>query len=215
MLGWWRFDEQSGDTVADASGNGNNGIVTGSPQWRPSAGRIGGALLLKNGSVRITEEAPFDITDAITISVWTRIDTFDKWWQALVTKGDSSWRLHKSDDRNSLEFACNGLQSPGEGAACAKGNRIISDGRWHHIVATYDGSRVALYVDGELDASCPASGRLQTNDYPVCIGDNAEQSGRYWNGWIDDVRIYSYALNEAEITALYKASQESIPLSDR
>jgi serine/threonine protein kinase/tetratricopeptide (TPR) repeat protein len=210
MLGWWRFDEQSGTTAADASGNGNDGIVTGSPQWRPSAGRIGGALLLRNSSVQISEEAPFDVTGEISVSVWTRIDTLDKWWQALVTKGDASWRLHRSGDADCLEFACNGLLSSSGGAASAKGNRVISDGRWHHIVATYDGMRIGLYVDGELDASCPASGRLQTNDQPVCIGDNAEQSGRHWNGWIDDVRIYSYALNEAEIAALYKAGQESV-----
>ena len=41
------------------------------------------------------------------------------------------------------------------------------------------------------------------------VGDNADQPGRYWNGWIDDVRIYSYALNEAEITTLYTAGQEA------
>jgi len=205
LLGWWKFDEQSGTTAADASGNGNEGIVTGSSQWRPAAGRLCGALLLRNSSVRIVEEAPFDVTDALTISVWTRIDTLDKWWQALITKGDNSWRLHRSGDADCLEFACSGLQSSGGGAACAKGSRVISDGRWHHIVATYDGRRIALYVDGALDASCPASGRLQTNDQPVCLGDNAEQPGRYWNGCIDDVRLYSYALSAAEIAELYRA----------
>jgi len=210
LLGWWRFDEPSGRDVADASGNGNDGLVVGTPQWRPSAGRIGGAILLRNSSVRFAEEAPFDVTDAITISVWTRVDRLDKWWQALVTKGDTSWRLHRSGDADCLEFTCDGLQSPVGGAACAKGNRVICDGRWHHVVATYDGSRIALYSDGELDASFSAWGRLQTNDQPVCIGDNAEQSGRYWNGWIDDVRIYSYALSEAEIAALYSAGQESV-----
>ena len=158
MLGWWRFDEESGSTAADASGNGNDGMVTGSPQWQSSAGRVGRALLLRNGSVQISEEAPFDVTDAITISVWTRVETLDRWWQALVTKGDSSWRLHRSGDADRLEFACDGPQSSGGGAASAKGNRVISDGRWHHIVATYDGSRIALYFDGELDAYCPAFG---------------------------------------------------------
>jgi hypothetical protein len=66
-----------------------------------------------------------------------------------------------------------------------------------------------------LDASCQASGRIQTNDHPVVIGDNAGQPGRYWNGWIDDVRLYSYALGEAEIAALYNAGQESVTPSDR
>jgi serine/threonine protein kinase len=215
MLGWWRLDERSGSTAADASGNGNDGTVTGSPQWQPSAGRIGGALLLRNGSVQIGRESLFDVTEAVTISAWTRIDILDKWWQSLVTKGDTAWRLHRSGDADCLEFTCNGPQSSSGGAASAKGNRAIADGRWHHIVATYDGSRIALYCDGQLDASSPAWGRLQTNDQPVCIGDNAEQPGRYWNGWIDDVRIYSYALSEAEIAALYEAGQKSAAPSVR
>jgi serine/threonine protein kinase len=213
LLGWWKFDEQSGPTVADASGSGNEGMVRGAPQWRPSAGRVGGALVLKSGSVRIAEEAPFDVTGEISVSVWTRVETLDKWWQALVTKGDTAWRLHRSGDTECLEFACNGLQSSEGGAASVQGNRVVSDGRWHHVVATYDGRRMALYFDGALDGSCPASGRLQTNDQPVCIGDNAEQPGRYWTGWIDDVRIYSYALNEAEIAALYQAGQEFVTRS--
>ncbi len=215
MLGWWRLDEPSGSTAADASGNGNDGLVTGSPQWEPSTGRAGGTLLVRNGSVQIGQKAPFNVTEAITISVWTRVETLDKWWQALVTKGDTSWRLHRSGDADCLEFACNGPQSSSGGAASAKSNRVLSDGRWHHVVATYDGSRIALYFDGELDAYCSAWGRLQTNDQPVCIGDNAEQPGRYWNGRIDDVRIYSYALNDAEVAELYEAGQQSASLSDR
>jgi hypothetical protein len=41
----------------------------------------------------------------------------------------------------------------------------------------------------------------------VCIGDNAEQPGRYWNGWIDDVRIYSYALGITQVEGLYAAGK--------
>ncbi|HNS20207.1 MAG TPA: LamG domain-containing protein [Sedimentisphaerales bacterium] len=81
------------------------------------------------------------------------------------------------------------------------------------VVATYDGSRIALYVDGDLDASRPAWGRIRTNDSPVVIGDNAEQAKRYWNGWIDDVRICSYALSKNEIVELFKAGQQSVTSS--
>jgi len=213
LLGWWRLDESSGDTVADASGNGNSGTVTGTAQWQPAGGRIGGALHLNDGFVQIVEEAPFDIAEEITVSTWTRIDAFDRWWQALVTKGDTSWRLHRSGDAHSLEFACSGLQSPQGTSASAQGSRVIDDGRWHHVVATYDGRQIALYVDGDLDASCPAWGKIRTNGQPVVIGDNAEQSGRHWNGWIDDVRVYSCALSAPEVAELYRAGKGSIPAS--
>jgi hypothetical protein len=55
-----------------------------------------------------------------------------------------------------------------------------------------------------LDVKSKAAGTINTNDYPVYIGENAEQTGRFWNGLIDDVRIYNYALSEDEIKALSK-----------
>ncbi len=215
LLGWWRFDEASGNTAVDASGNGNTGTVTGAVQWLPSGAPTGGAFLPRNGSVEVAQEAPFDVTEAISISVWTCVDKLDEWWQALVTKGDSAWRLHRCGEDRSVEFHCNGLQtSDGEPpVAGRKGSHVIDDGQWHHIVATYDGHQIALYVDGRMVASRRAWGRIQTNDYPVCIGDNAEQPGRYWNGWIDDVRIYSYALSEDEIVRLYQSNVHSVTSS--
>ena len=58
-------------------------------------------------------------------------------------------------------------------------------------------------MDGKLDVSGEATGTINTNSWEVLIGENAELPGRFWNGLIDDVRIYSYALSEAEIKALY------------
>ena len=59
-----------------------------------------------------------------------------------------------------------------------------------------------MYVDGRIDVSMPWDRGIETNDYPVFIGENAEQTGRFWNGLIDDVRIFNYALTEDEIAAL-------------
>jgi tetratricopeptide (TPR) repeat protein len=213
LLGRWKLDEQSGDTATDASGIGNTGTATGRWQWQPSAGRMGGAFLSRNGSIRIDREAPFDLADAITVSVWTRVNALDRWWQALLTKGDTSWRLHRSGNADTVEFACSGLHSRSGASVLVEGVQAIDDGRWHCIVATYNGNEVALYVDGELEASREAWGRIQTNDYPVCIGDNAERPGRYWNGWIDDVRIYSYALSKEEIQNLYASGTPSVTTS--
>jgi MSHA biogenesis protein MshQ len=59
-----------------------------------------------------------------------------------------------------------------------------------------------IYVDGKLDASRQGSGPIATNDFPVCIGENIQLTGRCFNGLIDDVRVYNYALSENEIAAL-------------
>jgi beta-galactosidase len=88
-----------------------------------------------------------------------------------------------------------------------RGKRGVNDGKWHHIVGVYDGNKIYLYVDGEIDVSTTTTGSIDRNGREVLIGENAERPGRFWNGLIDDVRIYSYALSEAEIKALYAGKE--------
>ncbi len=58
-----------------------------------------------------------------------------------------------------------------------------------------------IIIDGNEDSSQPASGRINTNNAPVYIGENSENTGRFWNGMIDDVRVYNYALTKEEVEA--------------
>jgi len=60
----------------------------------------------------------------------------------------------------------------------------------------------SLYIDGTLDVSAKTRGQVNINTYPVWIGENAEHSGRGWHGLIDEVRLYNYALSQAEIKSL-------------
>jgi len=154
--------------------------------------------------VEIGRESNFDIADQITVSAWIKVNQFDREWQAVIAKGDTAWRIQRNQSNNSLEFACSGLKIP-SGAPWGNlyGERSVNDGKWHHIAGIYDGSKMYLIIDGNMDTSQPASGRINTNDEPVFIGENSENTGRHWDGLIDDVRIYNYALSEDEITELY------------
>lgn len=85
----------------------------------------------------------------------------------------------------------------------------LNDGIWHHIVGTYNGSKMSLYVDGNLKStSTNYSGVLPLNDDSVWIGRhwNASSTGNFFNGSIDEVRIYSRALSPEEINASYNAN---------
>ncbi len=204
LVALWKLDETSGNIAKDSVGN-NNGTLIGDPQWQPSAGKIRGALELDGDGdfVKIGAESDFDMADQITISTWIKVSQFDKEWQAAIAKGDSAWRIQRNQSEDSLEFACTGLKIP-SGAPWGNlyGKRSVNDGQWHHIAAIYDGSKMYLIIDGDLDSSQPASGRINTNNEPVYIGENSENTGRCWNGLIDDVRVYNYALTKEEVTAL-------------
>jgi len=206
LLAWWRLDEADGNDVVDSSGNSYGGKLVGNPQWRPADGKVGGALEFDgNGDcIQIDEESAFDIEGPITIAAWFKVNTFDKRWQALITKGDTSWRLQRSAEDDTLAFHCTGITSvTSQRPEGIEGRKNVDDEQWHHVVSVYDGSVILLYIDGELDNSSKASGEIKMNDSAVIIGGNSEQSDREWNGLIDEVCIIAGAVDANGVYALY------------
>ncbi len=206
LIAHWQLDESEGVIAADSAG-ANDGTCVGNPQWKPSDGRIDGALEFDGAGdyVNCGNDPVFNLQNAITVSAWVRVEAFSTDWQAIVTKGDSAWRLQSAgtdDAPGTLEFACTGVIVPYTDYGNILGNIRVDDGQWHHVAGVYDGLAISLYVDGVLDVTSVASGRIAVNSYDVLIGENAEQSGRCWQGQIDDVRIYNYALSPYEIAAL-------------
>jgi len=208
LIAHWKLDEASGATAADVTGNGHNGTLVGDPAWQPMGGRVRGALEFDGAGdyVSVADEGGFDITSSITVSAWIKVSAFTRSWQAIVTKGDSSWRLHRSGNTNRINFACSGLS----GAWNVTGSTNVNDGQWHHVAGVYDGTRLYVYVDGAEDASASAWESISTNNYEVRIGENAQATGRQWNGLIDDVRIYGRSLLPAEVQAVATPPELSV-----
>jgi hypothetical protein len=210
LIACWTFDENTGSVAADSSGNGNEGALEGNPVWQPSAGKSRGALAFDGDGddVKVGNESRFDFTGEITVAAWIKINQFDKEWQAIVAKGDSAWRLQRNRNLGSLELACTGLKVPDNSPYGALyGQKSVNDGQWHHVAGVCDGDKMYLYIDAVLDVSQAASGGIDTNDQPVYIGENSEMTGRYWNGLIDDVRVYNYGLSEDQVKALYSEAR--------
>jgi len=215
MVAWWKLDENSGRIAADSSGNNCVGTLTGNPQWQPAGGKLGGALEFDGDGdyLRIGNESIFDFADEITVAVWVNINTIPRQWTAIVSKGNSTWRLSTVRDERRFQFAVTG----GPPWHYVNGEMTVDAGEWHHVCGTYDGAYIRLYIDGVEDPASRAivaySGRITSNDSDVCIGENSERPGRYWHGLMDDVRIYSYALSQPEIKAIVDG-EGPIPAKD-
>ncbi len=139
----------------------------------------------------------------ISLEAWIKVAKFDRDWQAILTKGDSCWRLHRYANTDQLSFGTGG--SANVAADDLAGVRSVNDDKWHHVVAAYDGFCKYLYIDGALDAWKPYTAGFDKNDQPVMIGNNSEQPTRQWGGSIDEVAIYQRALSPAEVADHYIA----------
>ena len=155
--------------------------------------------------VSISNESNFDFTDGITVESWIKIDRFTKDWEAIVTKGDSSWRLHRASNSDTVNFAIGSGQTPF--FASVSGTTKVDDGSWHHVVGVYqkgtsgNNGVLSIYIDGVLEGTTNVDSDLPlpNNNYEVRIGENAQVTGRHFGGEIDDVRIWNTARTEAQI----------------
>jgi hypothetical protein len=212
IIGWWEMDDAAGGTAADSSTYGNDGTLVGPPAWTDDAER-GWCLDFSgdNNYVTIPNESDYDLTGPMTVMAWMKDDYID-WrnFSTIIAKGRDNgggWTLQKAGRANAMSFYVDVTGMPWDGIKAGVG---IFDNQWHHVAGVYDGSNAYIYIDGGLDSnSVPCSGNMVTNDWPVYIGENSKTlldeatNAREWNGLIDDVRVYNYALTQTEINEIY------------
>jgi len=198
LVAYYSFDDCS---AKDLSGNGNDGIIYGA---KCVDGKFGKALRFDgvDDYVEVPDSPSLDITDEITIEVWVKGYGFAGDFRQIVGKSPDTVLRHlnfaydlRVDKAGPLRFSINN----GDWQYVLA---TIEEGKWYHVVGTYDGSEMRLYVNGELKDTKSVSGSIITNDAPVSIGRLPTDD--YWNGIIDEVRIYNRALSEEEIRALYE-----------
>ncbi|MHC4202714.1 MAG: LamG domain-containing protein, partial [Planctomycetota bacterium] len=195
LVSHWKLDDGDGTTVKDSADNGNDGTIRGEVKW--TDGRSGGSLEFdgKKTKVEIANESTYDFTKSMTVAAWIKVSGWATDWQPIIAKGNTAWRLQRAARLDSLIFVCNYPRIK------VIGSVDVNDGMWHHVAGTFDGTTMSLYVDGVLDNSARAKGRIATNMSRVAIGHNSAL-GRYWKGRIDDVRIHNIALPAEAICEL-------------
>ena len=188
------FEEGSGGTTADSSGTGNNGSVQGAT-W--TTGKYGGALSFDgvNDFVQVADAASLDITRDITLEVWAKPHSLGN-WKALLMKeappGDYSYAMYAT---NSVGLP-GGYAGPGNLPAPTP----LANNAWSHIAFTNDATASKLYVNGNLVASGPPQ-TMPVSAGALKIGGDAIWPGEFFDGLIDEVRVYNKSLTPAQITS--------------
>ena len=203
LIGWWKLDEMSGTTAADSSGNGNDGRLVGDPQWQPVGGRIDGALDFDGDGdyVKLPEMASG--LNAVTVAMWVYMNEEPLHGTTILNQGKVEPGLFAIKVYNAGNLSgpppmvwfhtfTGGVDVKNYG-----GNISGEIGKWMHVAVTYDENIAKIYVNGEEVIS-----KAVRNHYPVSVGLAKIRADL--NAKIDDVRIYNYALSQAEVSAVYK-----------
>ena len=195
LVAAFSFNEGTGTTVADSSGNGNNGTITNGT-WTTS-GRFANALVFNgsNALVTIPDASSLHLTAAMTLEAWVNPSAVNSTWRDVIYKGNDNYYLEGTSTSNSAP-AIGGTF--GGANANVYGTAGLAVNTWAHLAATYDGSTLRLYVNGTQVSSTARTGSIATSTNPLQIGGDSIY-GQYFNGLIDEVRIYNVALTQAQI----------------
>jgi len=200
LVAWWKLDEGGGTTVVDWSGHGNHGTLNGDPEW--TDGIDAGALDLDGTGDYVNFASTSDLpsgTSARTLCGWGKTNTVASGWQWIAAYGTAG-------TSQAMFIGLNGTDLYGGGY----GDDVPLNGLsgfwevdvWHHICLTYDGTTAILYADGIQVAS-----EAKTWDLPLSrahIGRQVNDLAEFWNGLVDDIRIYSRALTPDEINQVMR-----------
>jgi fibronectin type 3 domain-containing protein len=204
LVAAYGFNEGSGTTVTDASGNGNNGTIT-NVTWS-TAGKFGDALSFNGTSavVTIPNSASLQLSSGMTLEAWVNPSTVNANWRDVVYKGNDNYYLEATSTNSSRPDA--GTIAGGS-YADAFGTAALTKSTWTHLAETYDGSTLRLYVNGTQVASTAHTGAIATSTSPLQIGGDSIY-GQFFAGLIDEVRVYNVALTAAQIQ-----SDETTPIT--
>ncbi|MBD3404116.1 hypothetical protein GF420_14590, partial [candidate division GN15 bacterium] len=203
MVHFWPLDKTTGPPYEDISG-GNDADCIECPNG--VAGQVGHSLDFDGDDEFISAASGADISSAMTVMAWIRPGgLFSSHDEGIVSK-KGAFTLELEDEGNNLAFRLINGASSDEFQPILLSN-YVPLWNWTHVAATYDGSTVAIYLDGTLiDSRATSITSLGNNAEPYTIGwtsDLSWGSNNYFNGRIDEVAVFDRALSPGEVQAMY------------
>lgn len=202
LLLHWKLDESSGTSAADASGNGYTGTVTGTASWIAARRNNGFDF---NGSTKIERSSTLGNPTNFTIACWARVDATDSSGADAVSVGD--YIVLRPHDVSLSGPSVGFYRGSSTWVSASSATSYVGAG-WHHYLATFDdaGNSLKLYIDGVLVATTSTTYSISWSGQGTATraGKHGNTSTAYdFDGGIDDVRVYNYALSDAQIAEVY------------
>ncbi len=225
LRGLWHLKEGTGQTVADDSGNANNGtlgadatVAADDPAWQTDApgvwlasGKFGKAMSFDgvDNYVAITNSASLNPASNITLSAWVKIDAYPGVLSEIIAKyayaSNQRSYLMDIDSVGKPRFYVSSDGVEDWGFTATSGTSTIPLAIWTHVAATSDGTTMKIYVNGVQDVTTKAAHNIFAGTSPLGIGAIAYVSSPaefFLKGAIDEARVYNTALTPDQIKAV-------------
>lgn len=190
----------------DATGNGHNGTNFGAILTQDRFGNANSAYHFNgtNAYIEIPNNPTINFTDSLSISLWFEMDVATPGSTRLLDKGigntNSGYLITAHTTGYSFIGGSIGTL-PGQGAS----HKTLQLNQWYHVVMIFKNNNVALYLNGQFDTSFVGTSPIQANTNNLRIAASNPLS-TFFQGTIDDIRIYNSALSYGNVLALYNES---------
>lgn len=193
-----------GDKLHDYSGKDNDATNNGAT-WT-SNGNVSGGYEFDgvNDYIDLGTDSSLDLTNSTTISIWGKRKA-NKAWQMWITKGTTGYQVMDYSDSGKVNVRW------GSDVDTIQSDSALSLNEWHNIIVTYNESLISLYVNGVLNNSIAHTTSANIVGDSLDIGQR--QGSFFFNGTIDEVKIFNYSLSSAEVLTEYNTQEESFRLN--
>ncbi len=202
LVGFWKFEEATSTVAYDSSPTGANGTLTNGPTW--TTGRVGGGLSFDGINDYVDTSYATDLP-TWTIAAWVKSPTAPSSSAASgpVHRNANfqiNWNHPNATFRGAVAFRIGGV-STGTWYPASFGS--LQANTWYHLTATYDGENLKAYKDGVLiTANSTPSGNADSETNTLKFGRHSN-SAQYFSGTADEIRVYSRALTDTEVSSLF------------
>jgi hypothetical protein len=216
-VGWWKLDDASGGSASDSSGSGNTGTLTNGPTW--TTGRINGAVNFDGGNDRIDLGSNLSILQNVSqasLTAWVNANSFVAYPVIVansIGNGAATSTSRAELFLNGSNVSCGGRAGDGESEQAVITTAALNGGTWYHLACLIDyaNDTATVYINGVAQAmtgtiSFTAGSTANTASRSNAIGAEENGGSNWFDGKIDDVRIYNRALTANEVSQIYGGS---------
>ncbi len=202
LVAAYNFEEISDSIIADASGKNNHGVLR--EALRTALGRFGRALKFDgvNDWISVPDSISLSLGTGFTLEAWVKPESLGP--QTIISKESATGSVYNLYASDSNDLPSTSLHN-GTAYQILTGTSALPVNQWAYLTSTYDGKKQRLFINGKLIAETAQTGAVINSMGLLRIGGSSIW-GDFFDGYIDEVRIYNRALTQTEIATDFKTA---------